>query len=244
VIARLAGMVVEKRGDAVILDVQGVGYLVHVSLQSLGKIPPEGGRAQLRCYTHVREDALQLFGFASAEEEQLFHLLISVSGVGPKLGVNILSGMPATELAQAILHGELARLTKIPGVGDIPILGNLFKSKSFQKNETELMFIVTAQLVQPVNRDDVPRLPNVESLRNGSLLGVEPKSGDLKGPSGFMINSSGPSGSATPATQPVVTPKVDGPTTAPATNGTVNKPAVPDGAEAAPAPPAEKKPNQ
>jgi len=117
VIARLAGMVLEKRGDAVVLDVQGVGYLVHVSLQSLGTIPPEGGRAQLRCYTHVREDALQLFGFASAEEEELFHLLISVSGVGPKLGVNILSGMPATELARAILHGELARLTKIPGVG-------------------------------------------------------------------------------------------------------------------------------
>jgi len=117
VIARLAGMVVEKRGDAVVLDVQGVGYLVHVSLQSLGRIPPEGGRAQLRCYTHVREDALQLFGFASAEEEELFHLLISVSGVGPKLGVNILSGMPATELAQAILQGEIPRLTKISGVG-------------------------------------------------------------------------------------------------------------------------------
>jgi len=117
VIARLSGVVVEKRGDSVVLDVQGVGYLVHLSLQSLGKIPAEGGRAQLRCYTHVREDALQLFGFATVEEEELFHLLISVSGVGPKLGVNILSGMPATELAQAILHNELARLTKIPGVG-------------------------------------------------------------------------------------------------------------------------------
>jgi hypothetical protein len=107
------------------------------------------------------------------------------------------------------------------------------------------MFIVTAQLVKPVNRDDVPRLPNVESLRNGSLLGIEPKSGDLKGPSGFMINSSGQSESATPNMQPVVTPKVDGPTAAPATNGTTNKPAVPDVSEAAPAPaPAgEKKPN-
>src|SRR5213078_3134446 len=63
------------------------------------------------------EDALQLFGFLTTEEEELFHLLISVSGVGPKLGINILSGMPATELASAILHGELARLTKIPGVG-------------------------------------------------------------------------------------------------------------------------------
>ena len=110
-IARLAGTILEKRGDAAVLEVQGV------SLQSMAGLPPEGARAQLRCYTHVREDALQLFGFLTSEEEELFHLLISVSGVGPKLGINILSGMPATELASAILHGELARLTKIPGVG-------------------------------------------------------------------------------------------------------------------------------
>ena len=116
-IARLAGTIIEKRGDEAVLDVQGVGYLVHLSLQSMGKLPPEGGRAQLRCYTHVREDALQLFGFFTAEEEELFHLLISVSGVGPRLALNVLSGMPATELATAILHSELGRLTKISGVG-------------------------------------------------------------------------------------------------------------------------------
>lgn len=115
-IARLDGVLIEKRGDAAVLDVQGVGYLVHLSLQSAARLS-EGGRVQLRCHTHVREDALQLFGFVTAEEEQLFHLLISVSGVGPKLAVNILSGMPASELAVAILHGELARLTKISGVG-------------------------------------------------------------------------------------------------------------------------------
>jgi holliday junction DNA helicase RuvA len=117
VIARLSGVLLEKRGDAVVLDVQGVGYLVHLSLQSMSRLSAEGSSAQLRCYTHVREDALQLFGFATAEEEELFHLLISVSGVGPRLGINILSGMPAPELASAIVHGELARLTKIPGVG-------------------------------------------------------------------------------------------------------------------------------
>jgi Holliday junction DNA helicase RuvA len=116
VIARLDGVLLEKRGDAAIIDVQGVGYLVHVSLQSAARLP-DGGRVQVRCYTHVREDALQLYGFVTAEEEQLFHLLISVSGVGPKLAVNVLSGMPASELATALLHGELARLTKISGVG-------------------------------------------------------------------------------------------------------------------------------
>ncbi len=116
-IARLSGTVLEKRAEAAVIDVEGVGYLVHLSQQSMGRLPPEGGRVQLRCHTHVREDALQLFGFATPEEEELFHLLISVSGVGPKLGINILSGMPATELAGAILHGEHARLTRIPGVG-------------------------------------------------------------------------------------------------------------------------------
>jgi holliday junction DNA helicase RuvA len=116
-IARLAGTVLEKRADAAVLEVQGVGYLIHLSQQSMAALPAEGARAQLRCHTHVREDALQLFGFLTAEEEELFHLWISVSGVGPRLGINILSGMPAPELASAILHGELARLTKIPGVG-------------------------------------------------------------------------------------------------------------------------------
>jgi len=117
VIARLSGVLLEKHDDSAIVDVSGIGYLVHLSMQSMGKLPAEGGLAQLRCYTHVREDALQLFGFLTAEEEELFHLLIGVSGVGPKLAINILSGMPAPELAAAILHGELARLTKIPGVG-------------------------------------------------------------------------------------------------------------------------------
>jgi Holliday junction DNA helicase RuvA len=117
VIARLAGTLLERRADGVVVDVNGVGYLVHLSLQSLAKVPADGARVQLRTYTHVREDALQLYGFATAEEEQLFHLLIEVSGVGPKLASTILSGMPAAELAKALVNNELARLTKIAGVG-------------------------------------------------------------------------------------------------------------------------------
>jgi Holliday junction DNA helicase RuvA len=116
VIARLNGVIVEKREEGAVVDVQGVGYLVHLSLQSSGKLS-EGARVQLRCHTHVREDALALYGFATAEEEELFHMLISVSGVGPKLAINILSGMAAPELASAILHSEIARLTRIQGVG-------------------------------------------------------------------------------------------------------------------------------
>jgi holliday junction DNA helicase RuvA len=117
VIARLSGTLLEKRGDAAVVDVGGVGYLVHVSLQSMSRLPPEGAEVRLRTYTHVREDALQLFGFATEDEERLFLLLIEVSGVGPRLAQTILSGMPAPELAAALTEGEIARLTQISGVG-------------------------------------------------------------------------------------------------------------------------------
>ena len=116
-IARLSGTLLEKRGDLAVVDVGGVGYQVHLSLQSTARLPAEGGPVQLRTYTHVREDALQLFGFASEEEERLFLLLIEVSGVGPRLAQTILSGMPAGELAAALVGGEIARLTRISGVG-------------------------------------------------------------------------------------------------------------------------------
>ncbi len=116
-IARLSGTLLEKRGDLAVVDVGGVGYLVHVSLQSAARLPAERGPVNLRTYTHVREDALQLFGFATEEEERLFLLLIEVSGVGPRLAQTILSGMPAGELAAALVGGEIARLTRISGVG-------------------------------------------------------------------------------------------------------------------------------
>jgi Holliday junction DNA helicase RuvA len=116
-IARIAGMLVEKRSDAAVVDVGGVGYLVLLSAQSAAKLGPPGSAVTLRTHTHVREDALSLIGFATEEEETLFHMLIGTSGVGPKLAINILSGMQAVELARALAGGELARLTKIPGVG-------------------------------------------------------------------------------------------------------------------------------
>jgi Holliday junction DNA helicase RuvA len=117
VIARLSGVVVEKRGDAAVLEVQGVGYLVHLSLQSMGKLPPEGGRAQLRCYTHVREDALQLFGFANRRELAFFRQLTAVSGVGPKVALSILSAYPVEDLELAALQDDHKRFESIPGIG-------------------------------------------------------------------------------------------------------------------------------
>jgi len=113
-----------------------------------------------------------------------------------KTGVELRDGQ-SFALAGLLDNSESTTLSKVPGVGDIPILGNLFRSKQFQKNESELMFIVTAQVVKPVNRDDLPAIPNVENLKNGSLLGVEPKGAGLVGPSGFMTT---PGASAAPST--------------------------------------------
>ena len=116
-IARLRGVVLEKSlGDAVV-DVHGVGYRVALSLLSLARLPAEGQPAELRVHTVVREDAIELVGFLSVEEEQMFLLLTSVSHVGPKLALAVLSGLEVADLAEALSRGDLARLTRIHGVG-------------------------------------------------------------------------------------------------------------------------------
>jgi Holliday junction DNA helicase RuvA len=117
VIARLTGTVAEKGADHAVLDVGGVGYRVSLSQVALAALPPAGEKASLRIHTHVREDALQLYGFASEEEEAVFHELVAVKNVGPRAAQNILSGIQARELARAVADGDVARLTKVPGVG-------------------------------------------------------------------------------------------------------------------------------
>ena len=116
-IARLAGKVAEKGADHVVLDVGGVGYLVHLSAVTLSSLPPQGGERALRTFTNVRQDAIELFGFATEDEEAVFRALIDVKGVGPRAAQNILSGIDARELAQAVAGGDVARLTKVPGIG-------------------------------------------------------------------------------------------------------------------------------
>jgi len=116
-IARLTGIVAEKGDGHAVLDVNGVGYLVQLSRASLDALPPAGERASVRTYTHVREDALQLYGFSTEEEEAVFRELIAVKNVGPRAAQNILSGIEARELARAVADGDVARLTRVPGVG-------------------------------------------------------------------------------------------------------------------------------
>jgi Holliday junction DNA helicase RuvA len=116
-IAHLAGTLLEKQATSVIVDVGGVGYEVAIPLSTFYELEDPGSRVLLRIYTHVREDALQLYGFKTARERELFTRLISVSGIGPKLGITLLSGMSADEMIGAIRTNNLARLTLIPGVG-------------------------------------------------------------------------------------------------------------------------------
>ncbi len=116
-IAHLSGTLLSKQATSVIIEVAGVGYEVTIPLSTFYDLPDAGSAVQLRIYTHVREDALQLYGFKTARERELFARLISVSGVGPKLAVTLLSGMSADEMIASIRTNNLARLTLIPGIG-------------------------------------------------------------------------------------------------------------------------------
>ena len=116
-IARLAGRLARKSPEALIVDVHGVGYRVLVSLTAFGALPAEGEAVTLGIHTHLRENALELFGFTSDAEQALFGALITVSGIGPRMALNILSGLPAEQLIEALAGGNVARLVAIPGIG-------------------------------------------------------------------------------------------------------------------------------
>ena len=116
-IALLRGTLVEKHPNQVILDVGGVGYDVTVPISTFSKLPGAGSETRLRIHTHVREDALALYGFLTADEKNLFEKLIGVSNIGPGLAIKVLSGMEARDLLSAIRRSELDKLVRIPGVG-------------------------------------------------------------------------------------------------------------------------------
>jgi holliday junction DNA helicase RuvA len=117
VIAHLSGTLLEKHVQRLVVDVGGVGYEIHVPLSTFYAVGDAGGRVALRIHTHVREDALQLFGFSSAIEQTLFQRLIAVSGIGPKVALAVLSGIEPPDLIRAVRHSDHGRLTAIPGVG-------------------------------------------------------------------------------------------------------------------------------
>ena len=116
-IAHISGKLAQKQPGEVVIDVGGVGYLIFIPLNVFYRLPDLGTPISLQIHTHVREDALQLFGFYDLAEKQVFLLLTGVSGIGPRLALNILSGIPAEELVQALRNGDQLRLVLIPGVG-------------------------------------------------------------------------------------------------------------------------------
>jgi Holliday junction DNA helicase RuvA len=113
----LRGQILEKQPNRLIVDVHGVGYDVHVPLSTYYQVGDEGSEVALRVYTHVREEALQLYGFHTDLERQLFERLIGISGIGPRLAVAVLSGMEPRDLIGAVQRADLARLTGVPGIG-------------------------------------------------------------------------------------------------------------------------------
>ncbi|MBI3596198.1 MAG: Holliday junction branch migration protein RuvA [Nitrospirae bacterium] len=116
-IASLTGILKQKTPHSVIVDIHGVGYEAIVPLTTFYQLPSQNETVHLWTYTHVREDALQLFGFSTVEEKNVFLLLLGISGIGPKLAINILSGLPLAELVAAVKKGDIAKLSSIPGVG-------------------------------------------------------------------------------------------------------------------------------
>jgi Holliday junction DNA helicase RuvA len=116
-IALLTGRIASRTPDAVILDVNGVGYRVQIPFSTFFALPEDGTILTLNIHTHVKEDAINLYGFLTPEEKQFFQMLLTVSGVGPKLAKDILSNIQPEELAAALCRGDINRLSAIPGIG-------------------------------------------------------------------------------------------------------------------------------
>lgn len=116
-IAYLKGTVMHAGGEYIVVEVAGVGYKLYVPSSIFGRLPAAGGEVQVHTYLHVREDAMQLYGFLEPDELELFETLLQVSGIGPKVALTILSAMPAASFRMAVINEQLSALTAIPGVG-------------------------------------------------------------------------------------------------------------------------------
>ena len=116
-IAQISGKILNASPTAVVIDAQGLGYEVHIPLSTFERLGPVQSTATLFTHLHVREDAMLLYGFATTSEREMFRLLLSVSGIGPKIALGILSGIQSEDLQQHIARGNAAALTSIPGVG-------------------------------------------------------------------------------------------------------------------------------
>src|SRR5271154_6878820 len=177
-IAHLRGKLLSKHPNQIIVETCGVGYEVNISVPTFSELPSNGAEVALHIHTHVREDVLALYGFARPAEKQLFEKLMTVSGIGAKLAITILSGMAADDLTAAIRSNDLARLTKIPGVG----------KKTAERMVLELrdklpmaagVSIATVPATTPVEEDVLSALVNLGYQRPVAerVVGIVVKSG-------------------------------------------------------------------
>ncbi|MGH9364418.1 MAG: Holliday junction branch migration protein RuvA [Thermoanaerobaculia bacterium] len=143
-IGRLTGRLAAKATDHVLLDVGGVGYLVHIPLSTFYELPETESPASLWIHTHVREDTLALYGFLTERERALFQLLLGVAGIGPKVALTVLSGIPPSELIQALRKQDVRRLVAIPGVG---------------KKTSERMVLELSEKVERLGAEAAPGAP-------------------------------------------------------------------------------------
>lgn len=153
-IAHLHGKLLAKQPNQVIVETFGVGYDVTITVPTFAELPQVGSDIVLHIHTYVREDVLALYGFLRPEEKHLFEKLISVSGIGPKLAVTILSGMPADEMVASIRRNDIARLTKIPGIG---------------KKTAERMVLELRDKLPPLGAEIVTEIPKLTAVEEDVL---------------------------------------------------------------------------
>jgi holliday junction DNA helicase RuvA len=153
-IAHLRGKLIARHPNQAIVETAGVGYDITISVPTFSELPPAGGEVSLHIHTHVREDQIALYGFLRFEEKQLFEKLITVSGIGPKLAITILSGMAAEEMVNAIRGNDIARLTKIPGIG---------------RKTAERMVLELRDKLPPVGTDQVHVVPSLSAVQEDVL---------------------------------------------------------------------------
>jgi len=154
VIAHLRGILLDKHPNQAIIETGGVGYDVTISVPTFSEMSQVGTEISLHIYTHVREDALALYGFGRPEEKQLFEKLLTVSGIGPKLAITILSGMAADEMARAIRANDVARLTKIPGIG---------------RKTAERMVLELRDKLPPAGAEAITQIPSLTAVQEDVL---------------------------------------------------------------------------
>src|SRR6266446_8337221 len=153
-IAHLRGKLISRHPNDVIVETMGVGYDVTISVPAFAELPPLGSEVAFHIHTHVREDQIALYGFLRPAEKQLFEKLITVSGIGPKLAITILSGMPADDMVSAIRGSDIARLTRIPGIG---------------KKTAERMVLELRDKLPPQGADQVHAIPSLSAVQEDVL---------------------------------------------------------------------------